>query len=200
MVPHLLDTLLEKANWSCHCICDFSQIVVCLLGFWLTNRIKSHLGTNLSTYITRENNGFNSHAQETTTFQPNISVTRMHQFRSYKSNFPCTITAKLKLFLWVDNSTDVSYGPTASILQPGNAGKVHVNVTLRRFQITVVTVQSKKYYIFWVCVCNFSYPACNAHAPNYIVFCGQSGCTKFFHTWWDLIRKTRAVDKEVFVL
>jgi hypothetical protein len=24
---------------------------------------------------------------------------------------------------------------------------------------------SNKYYIFWVCVCNLRYPACNAHAP-----------------------------------
>jgi hypothetical protein len=25
--------------------------------------------------------------------------------------------------------------------------------------------KSNKYYIFWVCVCSFGYPACNAHAP-----------------------------------
>ena len=28
--------------------------------------------------------------------------------------------------------------------------------------------KSNKYYIFWVCVCSLSYPACNAHAPYYI--------------------------------
>jgi hypothetical protein len=27
-------------------------------------------------------------------------------------------------------------------------------------------VKSNKYYLFWVCVCGLSYPACNAHAPN----------------------------------
>jgi hypothetical protein len=30
-----------------------------------------------------------------------------------------------------------------------------------------------------VCVCSLSYPACKAHAPCYIVFCGLSGCTMF---------------------
>ena len=25
--------------------------------------------------------------------------------------------------------------------------------------------KSNKYYIFWVCLCNLRYPACNAHAP-----------------------------------
>jgi hypothetical protein len=30
-------------------------------------------------------------------------------------------------------------------------------------------------------VCSLSYPACKAHAPYYIVICGLSGCTIFFH-------------------
>ena len=30
-------------------------------------------------------------------------------------------------------------------------------------------------------VCNLRYPACNAHAQCYIVICGLSGCTIFFH-------------------
>ena len=38
-----------------------------------------------------------------------------------------------------------------------------------------------KYYIFWVCVCSLSFPACKAHAPDYIVICGLSGSTTFFH-------------------
>ena len=40
--------------------------------------------------------------------------------------------------------------------------------------------KSSMYYLFWVCVCSLSYPACNAHAPYYIVICGVSGCTIFF--------------------
>jgi hypothetical protein len=35
--------------------------------------------------------------------------------------------------------------------------------------------------IFWVCVCSLSYPACKAYAPYYIVNCGLSGSTIFFH-------------------
>jgi len=27
------------------------------------------------------------------------------------------------------------------------------------------TGKSNKYYVFWMCVCCLSYPACNAHAP-----------------------------------
>ena len=37
------------------------------------------------------------------------------------------------------------------------------NVTLRRVHETTVAVD--KYYIFWVCVCKITYPACKAHAP-----------------------------------
>jgi len=40
---------------------------------------------------------------------------------------------------------------------------------------------SNKYYIFRVCVCSLRYPACNAHAPHYIVICGLSGSTIFLH-------------------
>jgi hypothetical protein len=32
-----------------------------------------------------------------------------------------------------------------------------------------------------VCVCSLSCPACNVHAPYYIVICGLSGCTIFPH-------------------
>jgi len=41
--------------------------------------------------------------------------------------------------------------------------------------------ESKKYYIFQVCVCSFSYPACNMHVPFYIVIWGLSGCVIFFY-------------------
>ena len=36
-----------------------------------------------------------------------------------------------------------------------------------------------KYYS--VCVCSFSYPVCEAHAPYYIVICGLSGSAIFVH-------------------
>ena len=35
-----------------------------------------------------------------------------------------------------------------------------------------------EYYVFRVC--SFSYQACEAHAPHYIVTCGPSGCTLLF--------------------
>jgi len=39
--------------------------------------------------------------------------------------------------------------------------------------------KSSKYCLLWVCVCSLSYPACNAHAPYYIVIRGLSGFTIF---------------------
>jgi len=37
------------------------------------------------------------------------------------------------------------------------------------------------YYIFWVCVCSLSHPACIVLTPYYIIpFC-LTGCTIFFH-------------------
>jgi len=46
--------------------------------------------------------------------------------------------------------------------------------------------------IFWVFVCSLSYPACNAHAPYYIVICGLFGSTIFTalsHNWHDFRKK-----------
>ena len=47
--------------------------------------------------------------------------------------------------------------------------------------ITMVYNETCLYYIFWVCVCSISYPACKVHAQFYIVICGLSGCTTFSH-------------------
>jgi hypothetical protein len=40
--------------------------------------------------------------------------------------------------------------------------------------------KSTTYYIFWVCVCSLSYPACGGHAPYYIFTCGLPISTIFF--------------------
>ena len=55
-----------------------------------------------------------------------------------------------------------------------------INVTWRRVRVTIVAVE-KQYVLRILSVCSFSYPTCKAHAPYYIVICGLSGCTKFFH-------------------
>jgi len=59
-------------------------------------------------------------------------------------------------------------------------GNVGINVTLRRVRVTIVTVKISKYYLFWLCVCSIGYPACNAHAPYYIVVCILYCSTTFF--------------------
>jgi hypothetical protein len=43
------------------------------------------------------------------------------------------------------------------------------NVTLRRVHVTTVAVE-KQYYIFRVCVCSLSYPACKPHVWLYYIF------------------------------
>jgi len=45
-----------------------------------------------------------------------------------------------------------------------------INLTLSVFALPLCQWKSNKYYMFWVCVCNFRYTACNAHAP-------------YFHLW-----------------
>jgi hypothetical protein len=60
-------------------------------------------------------------------------------------------------------------------------GNMRINITLRRVRVTILSWKSSKYYMFWVCVCSLSYPACKAHAPYYIAICGLSGCTIFSH-------------------
>jgi hypothetical protein len=56
-------------------------------------------------------------------------------------------------------------------------GSVRVNVTLRRVRVTTVAAS----ITYSECVCSFSYSACKAHAPYYIVICGMPGSTMFFH-------------------
>jgi hypothetical protein len=36
-------------------------------------------------------------------------------------------------------------------------GNVHMNLTIRRFRVIIVTVESKTYFFFWVCVCSLSF-------------------------------------------
>jgi len=55
------------------------------------------------------------------------------------------------------------------------------NVTFKRLPLTIVAMEKQKYYIFWVCFCSFTYPACKAHASYCIVLCGLTGSTIFFH-------------------
>ena len=39
---------------------------------------------------------------------------------------------------------------------------VCMNIKTRHVRLTIFATE-KLYYIFWVCICSFSYPACNAH-------------------------------------
>jgi hypothetical protein len=49
------------------------------------------------------------------------------------------------------------------------------------FPLKIFAVGRSKHYVFWVCVCNPSHSACNAHSPFHIVVLGLSSCTLFLH-------------------
>jgi len=53
------------------------------------------------------------------------------------------------------------------------------NVNWDAFAWQSSSCRSNKYYIFWVCVCSLTNPACNAHAP-YCVICALPRSTIFF--------------------
>jgi len=58
------------------------------------------------------------------------------------------------------------------------------NVTLKLICFCATTVAMEKQYalhILRVCVYSLSYPACNEQAPYYVIICGLSGSTLFFH-------------------
>ena len=57
---------------------------------------------------------------------------------------------------------------------------------LRRLRVTFfLSCKSNKYYTFWVCVCNLTYPRTRR---NNIVICVPSGCTIFFYIILQTVR------------
>jgi hypothetical protein len=70
------------------------------------------------------------------------------------------------------------------VIHVNKTENVRINVTLRRFRVTTVAVKkaiSIKYYECVSVFLPFFNPACNAHAPYYIVTFGLSVCFIFFH-------------------
>jgi len=59
-------------------------------------------------------------------------------------------------------------------------GNVRMKVTMRRFRVTIIAVE-KQSVTYSDCVCCLAYPTCEAHAPFYIIICGLSVSTIFFH-------------------
>jgi hypothetical protein len=79
--------------------------------------------------------------------------------------------------------------PTYYNLEPicKKRNNVHINVTSRHVREPWLPCKSNKYYIFWVCVCSLSYPACKAHPPYYIVICGLSSYQQNLPlSWYDM--------------
>jgi len=66
--------------------------------------------------------------------------------------------------------------PVGKVYKPGN-----VRITLcGAFVQPLLLWKCNKNNVLWVFVCSLWYPACNAHAPCYIVY-GLSGYSVFFH-------------------
>jgi len=61
-------------------------------------------------------------------------------------------------------------------------GKCTYNVYWGAFRQPLLQWKCSKNYISSARVCRLRYPARNAHAPNYFVVYGPSGCTVFFNT------------------
>jgi hypothetical protein len=57
-------------------------------------------------------------------------------------------------------------------------------VTKSRVRVTIIAVENNNYYIFWVCVCSFIYPACNAHAS-------------YFHLWLARLYRISVRDRQI---
>jgi hypothetical protein len=56
-----------------------------------------------------------------------------------------------------------------------------IDVVFKRVCGTNITLENYKYYMFCVCDCSLSYPACNAHAPYYIIISYPSAFNIYFH-------------------
>ena len=66
-------------------------------------------------------------------------------------------------------------------LRQNNIGNVSTTQQWGAFVQPLLQRRNNNYYIFWVCVCSLSYPACNANAPYYIIVCGLWGSCILFH-------------------
>ena len=98
-----------------------------------------------------------------------VRVTRWTEERGYEFEILGAIPV-LRKVKWVQTSRIID-----------KTGSVDINVTLRPVRVTIFTVKICKYlyYLFRMCVCCVSYPACNAHAPYYIVFLSCTALLKF---------------------
>jgi hypothetical protein len=97
------------------------------------------------------------------------------------------IRTKLVQFRWSTTITTldlslfyIALPSTGSNIAVPKQDNVRINVTLRRFRVTIVTVENQ-YVLIILGLSVVSFPAYKVHAPYYIVICGLSGSTNFFH-------------------
>jgi len=62
------------------------------------------------------------------------------------------------------NYTECQFVGVQTVAAYNNRKNVHINIRLKRVRVTTIAIE-KRCYLFWVCVCSLSYPACNAHSP-----------------------------------
>jgi hypothetical protein len=64
---------------------------------------------------------------------------------------------------WLGHGNDYLHWSGVKVNKTGN---LSITEHSRMFMKPQLPWKSNNYYIFWVCVCSLSYPACNAHAPH----------------------------------
>jgi hypothetical protein len=79
-------------------------------------------------------------------------------------------------------------------------GQCTYNLTLRHFHVTIFAMENK-YYIFWVCMCSLSFPACKEHAPCILSSLAYTGLPHFStlsHKWRSFLKKV--IEHKICVL
>ena len=83
-----------------------------------------------------------------------------------------------KLF-WFKNKFISAWNLLPTCLSVNKTRNIVINLTLRHVCVTILAVESNKYYIIRVSVCSLSYPAYKA-LGSYYVICDLSGSTRLF--------------------
>jgi hypothetical protein len=127
-------------------------------------------------------------SRSTRSGQPSASTTQPILYGYHGVNSGCSGAATIANTVWTSQKRYSRQAQTIMakphfglpLTELKNISNVRTTQHWGAFALPLLPWKNNKYYTSWVCVCNLSYPACNAHAPYYIDICGPSSCTIFF--------------------